>query len=156
MTKKRKLMFDECVGKPILEALAAFQRQSDHEFELEHVLDKRKQGIWDEVWIPQLNPREWVVITGDRGKGGQKKGQKLPKVCEDNGITHIALGPSVHNLKTEKKIVAIESVWGEIARLFEVAPGAAYLLSMAGGSAKLTLKVQKAKGAKKKPKGKSP
>lgn len=142
-------MFDECVGKPILMELAGFQQFSAYQFELEHILDKRKQGVKDEDWIPELDPNEWIVITGDRGKGGLKKGKKLPRVCQECGITYIALGASAHDLKTDKKLVAIESVWDEIGRIAGEPPGQAYLLTIVNGRARIGPKGKKPKKPKK-------
>jgi len=94
------------------------------------------------VWMPQRAPDGWIVLTGDRGKGGRTKGAKLPFLCEQHGVTHIMLGPSAHHLPSDKKIVAIASVWDEIVKLPDAPRGSAYLLSVTRGHARLTLKRQ--------------
>lgn len=147
MTKKLRLMFDECVGKPVVDALPGLLQFSDHEFELSHVLEKQQQGVWDETWIPQLATEGWIVITGDRGRrGGKKKGEKFPIVCQQNGITHVMLGPSLHSQSNFTKAQAIVQVWNHIAQLPDAPPGSAYLLSMNdSGRAQLSARVPRKK-----------
>jgi PIN like domain len=143
VTKKLKLMFDECIGKPVMESLPQLLSFSKHDqFELGHVLDRQKQGIHDEDWIPQLAPEGWIVVTGDRGKGGKKKGEKLPFVCMRNQVTHIMLGPSLLHKPSFDKVVAIVQVWDEIAKLPDAPAGSAFLLSVKSGRAKLIPKPQ--------------
>jgi hypothetical protein len=154
VTKKLKLMFDECVGKPVMDSLPGLLGFSKHEFELAHVLDKQQQGIWDENWIPSLAADGWIVVTGDRGKrGGRKKGEKLPIVCQQHGVTHIMIGPSLHDQPSFAKAQAIISLWDQIALLPDAPPGSAYLLSVTkAGRAQLSLRPPR----KKKPRGNAP
>ena len=88
-----RLMFDECVGKPAMEEIQRTISLSLDEAEFKHVLDFQRQGVLDEDWIPRIaREGDWVVITADRGRrGSAKKGEKLPVVCKQQGVTHVVL-----------------------------------------------------------------
>ena len=91
--------------------------QVGSEVEVRHYLDVWKAGRADNEWIPELAAEgNWVVITGDRGKG---PAPRLPAVCAQCGVTHVLLAPSVHQMSSEKKLRAIVYVWDELVEISE-------------------------------------
>ncbi|MHB1421905.1 MAG: PIN-like domain-containing protein [Gemmataceae bacterium] len=124
MSAKLRLLFDECVGKPILDAVATYLAASEQKPDLSHVLDFQQQGIFDETWIPRIAAEGWIVITADRGKrGGRSKGEKLPFVCQQFGVTHILLSARVHEKTTFEKVRLLLQVWSEVADLVNAPRG---------------------------------
>lgn len=128
MTQKIQLIFDECIGKPILQTLHGFLDFSKHAFEIAHVLDHYAQGTWDQEWVPRL-AAGWIVVSGDRGTGSKRKGTPLPRICQASGITHVLYGPSLMHKSGWHKMQAIVTVWDQIATLPTVQPGSCYLLT---------------------------
>jgi hypothetical protein len=129
-----RLLFDECIGKPIVVCFGRLLElaHDDEKAELTHVLDFQKQGIWDEVWVPQIKSEGRIVITGDGGRGGVSKGEKLPRLCARYGITHVILSPKMHVRKSFRKMISVLSVWHQIITLNEVDPGSRHFLEPLG------------------------
>jgi hypothetical protein len=119
---------NECVNLPILEALRNHVRSMDNPPELTHIIELDLQGKWDEVWIPTIAQEGWVVITGDKGRGGNKKGEKLKSVCVTYGVTHILVSPTIQSKKVAQKIEIFTSAWTKIARASEEKPGTRFSL----------------------------
>ncbi|WP_237228910.1 hypothetical protein [Rubinisphaera sp. JC750] len=112
---KPKILFDECIGRPLVTRLTDFVTyHNDGEPELCHLLDLFGPGVYDEEWIPRIASEDWTVITQDRGSKGRKKGTPLPEVCEEFGVTHILLSRRVAQFSSFLKAVAIVSVWPQI------------------------------------------
>jgi len=109
-----RILFDECVGKPVLDAIRPVLRLRTETFEMEHVLNFQEQGVADEDWLPKYAGEGWIIITADRGMGGLSKGEKLTIVCRKLAMTHITLSSKVHHKNNFDKTVAILSVWNDI------------------------------------------
>ncbi|WP_425615712.1 hypothetical protein NA78x_005642 [Anatilimnocola sp. NA78] len=147
-------MFDANIGKPMIDELARIlesQSAQEHELaEVVHVFDFQaslgmgEEGVWDEHWIKQAGEQGYTVIASDRGKGGVSKGKKLPRLCEEYGITHVLLGESIHRRRKFSKLLSILSVWHELVDIAREEPGKRYFMEAAGsqesqrGKAKVT------------------
>jgi hypothetical protein len=62
-----------------------------------------------------------MVIAGDRGQKGIKKGQKLPRLCASHGITLVTLSPIVHHRPRFQKLLTVLSVWHELLEIGKMA-----------------------------------
>lgn len=133
MTSLLRLLFDECVGKPTMLAIAELLVAEPEKPDLQHVLDFQSQGVRDEVWVPKAATEGRIIITADRGKRGG--GAKLPLLCRRYGITHVMLSATLHHRKGFEKAAAILTVWPELAKLPNVPKGSGYSLRLtsAGG-----------------------
>ena len=93
-----------------------------------HIIDYFSQGEKDENWIPKLSAEGgWVVITADGGKQS-KRGQKLPDLCWEYGITHVVLSSTLHSRKSHEKVGILTTFWNEIELLHEALAGSHYRL----------------------------
>ncbi len=133
-----KFLFDECaLGKPAVDSLAALLSFAEPESraEITHKLTFHGHGpgIWDEQWVPEAGAEGWVIISADRGKkGGTKKGQKLPRVCEAHCVTHVLLSGGMMRQKQFDKLLAILSVWYDLLRAAKGQRGVCYMLEPKG------------------------
>jgi hypothetical protein len=130
-----KLLFDECVGKPIVDHIASLLALAriEEKAELSHILEFQAQGVWDEVWIPKIKAEGRIIVTGDGGrKRGAGKGEKLPRLCATREVTHVILSPQVHGRRQLRKLITILSVWHELIGLAEVPAGSRYFLEPLG------------------------
>ena len=66
MIFKAKLLFDECIGWPIVEQLSALIGVTSTDVLLGHAVKLGFGGQNDEDWIPAIAAQGWVIITGDR------------------------------------------------------------------------------------------
>jgi hypothetical protein len=98
VTTKPKLLFDECVGKPLVDHLRSLLALAvlENDAEVSHILDIYGQGKLDSEWIPEIAAQAYIVITGDLGRKG---GAKLPRLCVQYGITHVLLSPAMGSRK---------------------------------------------------------
>ncbi len=127
--RQRLILFDECIGKPHVERLKTLVADvSAIDAKISHVLDFQAQGVRDEDWIPRIANEGWIVISGDRGRGGMKKGEPLPRVCLKYGVTHVLLSRGVVHRCSADKILTVLSVWHEILELHSVPRGSRYHL----------------------------
>lgn len=93
-----------------------------------HIVDYFSQGEKDEHWIPKLSAEGgWVVITADGGKQS-KRGQKLPELCWEYGITHVVLSSTLHSKKSSEKVGILAALWSQIEPLHEMPKGSHYHL----------------------------
>jgi len=131
---------DECLGKPMMEKLAATLSASPHEPHLKHMRDFQEEGVLDSVWIPQIRNEGYVVITADRGKH-KNKGGKLPLICQTYGVTQIGISTTIINGGNFGQMQAIIETWNDIVATASAPAGSRYSLRMAGsaGHAKLVL-----------------
>lgn len=128
MTDK-KVLFDECIGKPHVESLIEFLAIDGGERpEIRHVLDFQGQGVWDEDWIPRVANEGWMIVTQDRGRKGRSKGEPLPNLCHKLGITHVVLSRRIAQRKSADKVLTILSVWRELLGLFDEPVGSRFAL----------------------------
>jgi hypothetical protein len=140
VTRKLKLLFDECLGKPVVEKLGELlTRLVEEPVELRHLLDLQPPGTKDQIWVPKIAGGDWIVISTDRGK--KNKGAKLPLVCQRFGVTHVLFSAAVHRRTSREKIEAILEVWPDLAKVADAPRGSRYLLMLTpAGKAKLVLK----------------
>ena len=140
----RRLLFDECVGKPVMLKLQEFVPPG---VELHHIIDKYAAGDKDEDWIPKLGTEGgWVVITSDAGKNS-KVGQKLPDLCVIHKVTHVILKGQLHHKTTLEKISLIAAAWPLLENVFLSTYGSRYFLRLRPkkGGQSLTLSVEPCK-----------
>lgn len=127
MNKKAKLLFDECIGWPILEQLAGVIGFNEEEVEVAHAVKMGFGGKNDEDWIPQIASDGWVIITGDDGRQKKKgKGEKLPILCAALGVTYAAFSKSICHYKSFQKYRVILAVWDDLIALKDVEPGSGF------------------------------
>ena len=130
--RSARLLFDECVGLPIVERLREFVLPaSPTGLEIRHILDLAPSGIRDEVWLPTLKGAGWTVISADGGrKPNRKRGKKLPRLCIEYGVTLVILSPRVHMRRSFDKIRTILSVWDQLIEIAidESSQGRRYML----------------------------
>src|SRR5262245_57359260 len=101
-----------------MEQLAGLLAVAPEKTCLRHVLEFQSQGVFDEVWVPQIAAEGWIIITADRGKRGrQGKGEKLPLLCRRFAITHVMLSAAIHRKNGFEKTRAILAAWPDIAKL---------------------------------------
>lgn len=116
-----KLLFDECLGRPIIGPLRALIGMGKGEKpELGHVLEFTAMGTRDEDWIPRIANEGWTVITADGGKTPNKqRGEKLPKLCAQYGVTHVILSSAIQTRTSFEKTLSVLSVWYELIKIAE-------------------------------------
>lgn len=107
MNESLKLLFDENIGKPLVEVFEKIVGFQKDKVEIKHVRDFSLTGVYDEVWVPQMAAADWIVITSDRGKGGVSKGEKLPVICSRHKVTHVMLSNKLHHKNGFYKIRAL-------------------------------------------------
>ena len=137
-----RFLIDECIGKPSMMALKALVPD---DLEFAHICDIFGQGAQDKDWIPQIAEEgRWVVITSDGGKKSNRGG-KLPRLCEENGITHVVMSPSLHSKRADEKVAALVMVWDRLMTLGNEVPGTRFKLQYRAskGTNALTLLLQK-------------
>lgn len=137
---KPKLFFDEGFGKPVIGALASILAFRHEPLLITHIIDFcGTHGVKDEDWVPMLKDESWTVFSLDLGKGG--KGEKLPRLCVENGITHILLSPALHKSSQFEKIRCVLAAWPQIIDVAESNErGGRYMLQRGTHSAHLAAK----------------
>jgi len=138
-----KLLFDECIGGPLIAHFAALIAYTPVDCEVKLVLDYVASGVHDQDWIPKIADEGWIIVTGDSGKGGTGKGQKLPHLCTQLGVTHIMLSGKLQQKKGFEKVRAIISVWEEICELPAQPKGSAWVLRFVGSGRNVALQQRK-------------
>lgn len=136
-----RFLFDECVGKPVLEQIAKALALTLDDSVLAHILDYQKSGTFDQDWIPQLaEAGNWIVISADRGGRGRKqKGEKLQVVCKKYGITLVELSQKIHHMNSLEKMAIILSVWPSMKLLGDAPAGSRHLIKLSGKTRTPTL-----------------
>jgi hypothetical protein len=109
-----KLLFDECLGKPLLKDIAALLSWENPPPTIHHLLDYFSSRTHDDIWIPKVVDGGWVIITSDQGK--QSNRAKLPQICLEYKITHILMSSSLLHRKQNQKANAIVAAWEEIKK----------------------------------------
>ncbi|HUU83529.1 MAG TPA: hypothetical protein VM243_08500 [Phycisphaerae bacterium] len=128
MSTTIKLLFDENIGRPLVEAMRPLLHKYEEPVDVAHLLDLLgRHGEQDENWIPELADEEWLVISADRGK---KPGPKLPLLCAEFGVRHILIKGALHNLKQFEKARAIIIVWPSLIAARTKPRGTRFLLTM--------------------------
>lgn len=137
----RRLLFDECIGRPVMEKLRELVPQG---IEFYHIVGKYTAGDKDEDWIPKLGIEGgWVVITSDAGRNS-KVGQKLPDLCIIHKITHVILKGRLHHKTTLEKISLIAAAWRFFENVFTSPQGSRYFMRLRSkkGTQSLTVSVE--------------
>jgi hypothetical protein len=122
-----KLLLDECLGHPLVEDLAKLLSWDHPQPTIHHLSRYFSAGTVDSVWIPQISAEGWIVLTGDRGKN---KGDKLPAICVQYGVTHILMGSSLLHVRQIQKVTAIVAVWEEIKKCPDAPKGSRFTLRL--------------------------
>ena len=130
MNETPNFLFDECLGKPITEALRKLIGFHRHPVGIIHIFDRFPAGTHDEVWVPAIAKEDWIVVSVDRGKS---PGPKLPRLCAQLGVRHILLAPTAARLPQFEKARAILRVWRDAINLAQAPAGT-----------RATLRIQKA------------
>lgn len=132
MSQRIKLLFDECIGAPMMEQLKSLIEQSSTEsVDFKHLLEFQQQGVEDKDWLPQKAKEGWVLITADRGRPtGSQQGGNLPRLCRTYQMTHILLGPSIHKKKQFDKMRALLAVWDDVIIACRAKPGTRFVICM--------------------------
>jgi len=124
-----KLLFDECLGKPLVDDIKKLLSWDTPSPKIEHLLDYFAEGTCDSIWVPKVAHEGWMIVSGDRGR---KSRIKLPAICSAYQITHILMGPSILHLKQHEKANIIVGVWDQIKECSAAPKGTAFILRMVG------------------------
>lgn len=127
MSRTLKFLFDECLGKPLVDQLRTLCGESADRFA--SILDRQAEGVADEEWIPLLAAEgDWIVLSADRGKI-VTRGAKLPNLCREYKITHVLLSAKVHRQPAMVKLHIFATIWPKLVEKVESAePGERFVL----------------------------
>jgi hypothetical protein len=132
-----KLIFDECLGEPVVEALRPFLEKSGVKLVAMSVVSYQRAGVKDIEWIPKIAKEGgWVVLSADRGKRnrvGELPHEKLPFLCRTHRVTHVLLSGSLQSSKTFIKGQALVAVWREILTAATAPAGTRFVLTKRSG-----------------------
>ena len=138
-----RLYFDECCSRRLPRELKEFFTVDYPDLITCHVLDFYNAGTGDSTWLkPLQEDRRWIVITGDLGRDTKK--EKLPLVCMELGITHVAIAGSLNKGGYTKQKSALVAVWAQLLELSRLPPGTQVklgLVTLKGGVEKFELRV---------------
>jgi hypothetical protein len=135
VTETAKFLFDECVSKPAMDKWNEYFRGTFYRVEGKHVYDFQFSGIHDEVWIPSIAADGYIIITADGGRNGRKKGEKLPRLCVQFGITHVVMTPSIHHKRVIEKTSILISVIADLVKLPLAPKGSRFSLRLSNSGA---------------------
>lgn len=145
-----KLLFDATFGEPWVAAVrGVLKMHPDPKPRIVAKYDIFDVGAADDEWIPKLTGTEWVIVSGDTGKGGAPR---LPDLCLAYNRTHILLTSTVHGLKQFEKARAILGLWPKIMDIESAKAGSRFQIEGSANSDHLKL-VQKSIGRASKRKG---
>lgn len=122
-----KFLFDECLGRPLTEALRKLVGFHRHQVGILHIFDRFPPGTRDDVWVPAIAQEDWIVVSVDRGKS---PGPKLPNLCAQLGVRHILLAPGAAQLPQFEKARAFLRVWRDALNLEQAPNGTRALLKL--------------------------
>jgi len=124
-----KVLFDECVTLPVLDALLVSTGLSSTSTVIEHLLNKFPRGTPDDIWIPAIAEESPIVVTADRG-ARPSKGGKLPVLCEAFGVTHVVFSGALNQRPGFAKVRAIIDNWEGIIQTSSAPPGSRFNLNI--------------------------
>lgn len=127
MSEPLKFVFDECLGRPIVEAIARLVEFHPAKPVVKHLLELFPVTQPDAEWIPKLANDGYIVISTDRGKSNF--GAKLPHVCRESGAIHVLISAALHKRKQFEKARAVLAVWTDLMALDLAEPGSRFVLS---------------------------
>jgi hypothetical protein len=122
-----RLLFDDCLSKNAVRALADIAQFSRGAVEVSHLANLDSEGDLDDDWIPRLTGAGYLLVTTDRGKK-KSRGGKLPILCQRNGMRHVMMSAAVHNLNQFDKLRALFVVWPHLVDASAADAGAGFVL----------------------------
>jgi hypothetical protein len=125
-----QFLFDECLGRPLTEAMRKLIGFHRHPIGVIHLFDRFPPGTHDEVWVPAIAKENWIVVSVDRGRS---PGPKLPGICAQLGVRHILLAPSTACLPQFEKARAFLRVWRDAVNIAQAPAGTRALLKITHG-----------------------
>jgi len=128
-----RILFDECIGQPTLDAVKAILGFSALDADVAHVVQLYGAGTLDDVWIPRAASEGWIIVTTDRGKQ-KSRGGKLPELCKRYRLTHVVFSAGANKMRAFQKQRAIVDHWEELVALTKEPPGSCYSLRCVGPS----------------------
>lgn len=120
------LFLDECIPERVATLLSDLLRERPERPRFVHLYEFYRAGTPDETWIEQMRLRSWLPLTADRGRSSN--GPKLPRLCRELGVVHVALSASVHALTAPDKALAIAACWLGIVDLWRNPSGCVHSL----------------------------
>ena len=127
--RRLRLLFDECCSSRLPRELSDFYRVDYPDLEVRHLLQDYKPGTIDPDWLkPLKDDRTWIVITKDSGRKSAQ--DKLPLICKEWGITHIALTANLIHAGFTTYKNALVAVWPQLFLLHRLPPGTCVKLGM--------------------------
>ena len=136
MIQPIRFLFDQsALGKPAVEHLSRLLEldKSDPKAEVRHIFDFENPDEWDEAWVPRMASGGWIVVAGDRGtRGGKTKGERLPRVCVVNNVSHVLLSRRIGTRKQFDKLLTIASVWHQLIAIPAYPKGSRFMLEPDG------------------------
>ncbi len=138
-----RLYFDECCSRRLGVELKQFFSADYPEIEIAHVLDFYDQGTGDSSWLtPLQEDRSWIVVTQDLGKDPKKK---LPLVCRELGLTHIAYTKAIIHSGYSVQKIAMVAAWSQIKHIHSLPRGTQVrlgLTTLKGGIERYELQIK--------------
>lgn len=63
-----KFIFDECVGKSIMQVIelafrSFFETEETGKYEFKHISDLQLNGEKDQDWIPKIQDKNWIIVV---------------------------------------------------------------------------------------------
>ncbi len=141
-----QLLFDECLGRPHVAALATFVKLAKHEpiINVIHLFDLFPAGTDDSIWIPATAQQGFLLVTADRHQKHSRRKHRdapLPLLCAQNGLRHVLLGGTASQQKMFDKMLTILSVWHQLPTVAASDPGSRFRLEhVARGVGRLVAK----------------
>ena len=132
MIDRLKLYFDVCCSTRLPTELLAFYGPHYPLLETRHLLQDHKGDCGDSDWLRPIREDGWVPVTCDRGR--DKKKERLPLICKEWKITHIAFSSTLLNKGPTAQKNAIGAVWEELFHLDQYPAGSQMRLGEAGTS----------------------
>lgn len=128
MSNKPKLLFDECIGHPLVTQLIDVSvKFGPQEVDISHVIWLEFGGRNDDEWIPEIANENWVIITGDSGKRKKPgRGEKLPIVCAMYGVTYVTFSTAVNSCSSFHKLNVILNHWDRLLTLKDEPRGSGF------------------------------
>lgn len=122
-----KLLLDECLGRPIVNAMSEWLSWGEPKPTIHHLTNYFVPGTLDPDWIPKVKGEGWIIISQDKGSKGRNK---LPQICTECKITHIILAKAVGRMKQREKASAIISVLEDIKKCSDAPAGTRFRLKL--------------------------
>lgn len=122
-----KLLFDANVSQHAIQSLAQLLETCRENVELRHLVQDYPLDTPDSGFIKDYAKQGYVIVTGDSAKQSGR-GDKLPKICIDEGITHVLFTGRLQQRRTFDKMRAIITVWPELLEAYNASPGSRFKL----------------------------